>query len=78
MNPLAPKHMSTEERFGEACRILALGLVRLRMREREPTPHHATASQSTELSARRGESSLPFPPGRRGHANATQEGREDP
>lgn len=78
MNPLPPDRMSTKERLEEVCRILALGFARLRMRENDPAPDHATPSQSTELSDASGESSLPFPPGRSGHANSTQEGGEDP
>jgi hypothetical protein len=57
MNPLPPRHMSSIERRGELCRLLALGLIRLRAR------------QSSDLSAVNGESSLPFPPERSGHAN---------
>lgn len=74
-NPLSPDLMTTKERLDEVCRLLALGLIRLRMREAGTAPDHASASQSTELSAPRGESSLPFPPDRSGHANPTQEGK---
>ena len=45
-NPLAPALMTPTERRAELCRLLALGLVRLRLR------------QSSELSADTGESSL--------------------
>ena len=33
MNPLHPRHMSPKERLAEVCGLLALGLIRLRMRE---------------------------------------------
>lgn len=55
-NPLSPVHMSPAERRAELCRIMALGLIRLRIR------------QSSELSDRTGESSLHFPPDQSGHA----------
>lgn len=32
MNPLNPRHLTPMERRREVCRLLALGLVRLRMR----------------------------------------------
>lgn len=56
MNPLSPFHLTPAERRAELCRILALGLVRLMLR------------QSSELSDPTGESSLHFPPDRSGHA----------
>ena len=56
MNPYPARLMSPMERRAELCRLLALGLVRLRAR------------QSSELSARTGESSLHYPPGPSGHA----------
>ena len=49
MNPLPASAMTPLERRAELCRILARGLVRLRMRE-------------AQLSAATGESSLHFPP----------------
>lgn len=58
MNPLSPTLMTPMERRAELCRILALGLLRLR--------------QSTALSARDGESSLHFPPDQSGHATRMQ------
>ena len=33
MNPLHPRHMSSRERLAEVCDLLALGLIRLRMRD---------------------------------------------
>ena len=51
-NPIHPDHLTTKERLGELCAILALGLLRLRARD------HATTAQSSGLSAGRGESSL--------------------
>lgn len=56
MNPLHPRYLKPLERRAELCRLLALGLVRLRAR------------QSSELSARTGESSLHYTPGQSGHA----------
>ena len=56
MNPLSPALMSPLERRAALCRILALGLVRLRAR------------QSSKLSGHTGESSLHFPAGQSGHA----------
>ena len=53
-NPLSPEAMSPAERLDEIARILALGLVRLRL------------PKSSRLSADRGESSLDFPPHRSG------------
>ena len=35
MNPLSPKLMTTRERLLVVCEILARGIVRLRLRERE-------------------------------------------
>ena len=55
-NPLSPFLLTPPERRAELCRILALGLVRLHMRE------------SSELSDDMGESSLHFPPDQSGHA----------
>lgn len=55
-NPIHPDRLTTKERIAELCRLLALGLVRLKAR------------QSTELSALPGESSLHYPPDRSGHA----------
>ena len=62
MNPYPAHLMSPAERRAELCRLLALGLVRLRAR------------QSSELSARVGESSLPFAGHRSGHATGLTEG----
>ena len=55
-NPLHPRHLRPLERRAELCRILALGLVRLRAR------------QSSEVSAAIGESSLHSPDLQSGHA----------
>jgi len=70
-NPIHPDRLDTTERLAEICRLLALGLLRLRARERDPLDH-GNAGKSTELSATVGESSLHFPPGRSGHANPTE------
>jgi len=56
MNPIHPDHMTPQERLAEVCRLLALGLIRLRTR------------QSSQVSELTGESSLHFPPHRSGHA----------
>ena len=61
-NPLHPDRLTARERIGEICRLLALGLVRLRMRERGIA---AQSSGQTELC---GESSLDCAPGRSTHA----------
>ncbi|MGS4919632.1 MULTISPECIES: hypothetical protein [Mameliella] len=52
-NPINPNHLSPRERRTELCRILALGLVRLRMRENAQrsdtdgdSPLHNPADQS--------------------------------
>lgn len=58
MNPLHPRHLSPAERRAEVCRILALGLIRLRSR------------QSSELLRGSGESSLHSPVPQSGHATA--------
>ena len=63
MNPLSPSLMSSGERRAELCRLLALGLIRLRARQ--------AGGQSSELSDETGESSLHFPPDRSGHATPT-------
>lgn len=60
MNPYPAALMSPLERRAELCRLLALGLVRLRAR------------QSSDLSGAIGESSLPFRAHRSGHATPTQ------
>lgn len=59
-NPLQPDHLRPAERRAELCSILALGLVRLRLR------------QSSDLSAERGENSLHSPADQSGHATPTQ------
>ena len=60
VNPLHPAHMSCRDRLDEVCRLLARGLIRLRMRDAaQVTPPH-------------GESSLHFPPDRSVHANPTR------
>lgn len=59
-NPLPPHQMTAAERRAELCRILALGLIRLRLRERGAIPGGA------------GEISLHYPPDQCRHATATQ------
>lgn len=59
-NPLPPDHMSPAERRAELCGLLALGLVRLQMRDR------------TEVSDEIGESSLHYPTDEWRHATPTQ------
>jgi hypothetical protein len=64
MNPYPARLMSPQERRAELCRLLGVGLVRLRAR------------QSSDLSAPAGESSLPSARHRSGHATPMQ--RRDP
>ena len=59
MNPLNPCHMQPLERRAELCRILALGLIRLRM------------SGAMQVSDEHGESSLHKPPNQSAHATPT-------
>ncbi len=59
-NPLPPTLMSAAERRAELCGLLALGLLRLRQRERG------------EPFSGRGESCLHFPPDRCRHATANE------
>lgn len=58
-NPLDPNRMSAAERRAELCGLLALGLVRLRVRK-------------GQLSDRTGDIRLHYPAGECRHANATQ------
>jgi len=58
-NPLPPKQMMPAERRAELCELLALGLVRLRMRDR------------TEVSDNIGESCLHYPADEWRHATPT-------
>lgn len=58
-NPLSPIHMRPLERRAELCGLLALGLVRLRMRD------------TAQVSAGHGESSLHSPPDQWRHATPT-------
>jgi len=58
-NPLSPFLMSPAERRAELCRLLALGLTRLHMR------------QSSDLSDQTGESCLHCPPDQCLHATTT-------
>lgn len=58
-NPLSPFLMSPAERRIELCALLALGLIRLRMRDR------------SEVSGDIGESSLHIQPGQSAHATPT-------
>ena len=57
-NPLSPAKMSPIERRRELCAILALGLIRLRMRD------------NTQHFDETGESSLHFPPDESGNRHA--------
>jgi len=58
-NPLSPNLMSPAERRAELCSLLALGLIRLRLRD------------SGKVSDDTGESCLHFPPRQSGTAGAT-------
>ncbi|MBR26224.1 MAG: hypothetical protein CML46_04645, partial [Rhodobacteraceae bacterium] len=58
-NPLPPARMTPAERRAEMCGLLALGLVRLRMRERG------------EVSDDTGERCLHYPPDQCRHATPT-------
>lgn len=58
-NPLSPHLMSPSERRSEVCHLLALGLIRLRMRQR------------SEVSDGTGENSLHYPPDQWLHATPT-------
>ena len=58
-NPLSPFQMTPNERRAELCRILALGLIRLCMR------------QSSQLSDQTGESSLHSLPDQSAYATPT-------
>ena len=40
-NPIHPDHLSPKERLAEVCRLLALGVVRLRLRNSGQTYAHA-------------------------------------
>lgn len=66
-NPIHPDHLTTKERLGEVCRLLALGLLRLRARD------HAKAGQSSGVSASTGDSSVDYPGTGSGHATPTHE-----
>ncbi len=59
-NPLHPRHMTPLERRTELCGLLALGLVRLRMK------------YATEVSAKHGEIPLHNPADQSAHAPPTQ------
>ena len=67
MNPIHPDHLTAKERLGEVCRLLALGLLRLRARD------HAKGRQSSRLSASTGDSSVDYPGTRSGHATPSHE-----
>lgn len=60
MNPLHPNLMTAAERHGELCRLLALGVIRMK------------APKSTSLSADSGESSLHFTADQSGHATPSE------
>lgn len=55
-NPISPNLLTPKERRAELCRLLAIGLVRLHLRERD------------QVSGLNGESSLHFPLDQSGHA----------
>lgn len=57
-NPLPPARMAAAERRAELCRLLALGLIRLRARD-------------LDKSVAESGSTLHSPPARSGHANPT-------
>ncbi|ROT94387.1 hypothetical protein EAT49_20355 [Histidinibacterium lentulum] len=59
-NPLPPDQMTAAERRAELCGLLALGLLRLRMRE------------TGEVSDDTGERCLHYPPDRCRHATPTR------
>lgn len=59
-NPLPPHHMTPAERRAELCHLLALGLIRLRMRD------------GREVSEDIGEPCLHYPPDQWRHATPTQ------
>ncbi|AEM40087.1 hypothetical protein KvSKV_03310 [Ketogulonicigenium vulgare] len=59
-NPLPPDQMTPGERRAELCGLLALGLVRLRMRE------------AGEVSDKSGERCLHYPPDQCRHATPTR------
>jgi hypothetical protein len=59
-NPTRPEHLTPKERRAEVCRLLALGLIRLRARE------------SSEVSDAVGESSLHNSARQSGHANCNR------
>ena len=59
-NPIDPDHLTTRERLGEVCALLARGLVRLRQR-------------AAEGDARRGDICLHLPGDRSRHATPTHE-----
>lgn len=61
-NPLAPNRMTPAERLAELGRILAAGLIRMRVRKSSP------------LSADSGESSVDLPPPKSGHATRNSGG----
>ena len=60
MNPLDPRMMTTKERLARVCEILALGIVRLHLR-------------NAQVSADTGEIPLHFSPDQSGHANRNGE-----
>ena len=61
-NPIRPDLLTTKERLAEVCRLLSLGLQRLRARD------HAKGRQSSELSSGGGESFVDYPARASGHA----------
>ena len=61
-NPIQPDRLTTKERLGEVCRLLALGLLRLRARD------HAKGGQSSGLSPETRERPVDCPARASGHA----------
>ena len=68
-NPIRPDLLTTKERLVEVCRLLSLGLQRLRARD------HAKGRQSSGLSPETGESSVDCPARASGHATRTTQRR---
>ena len=68
-NPIHPDSLTTKERLGEVCRLLALGVLRLRARD------HAVGLQSSDVFDGCGDSSLDRPARASGHATRTTQRR---
>ncbi len=63
-NPIHPDYLTTKDRLGEVCRLLALGLFRLRARD------HAKGAPSSRLSPGTGDSSVDYPETRSGYSTS--------